>query len=37
MVLAEDDADDLTLVLFHVLQQVFFAGRFETTDATAEE
>lgn len=37
MLLTEDDVDNLTLVLFHVIQQVFFAGRFETTNTTTEE
>lgn len=37
MLLTEDDVDNLTLVLFHVIQQVFFAGRFKTTNTTTEE
>lgn len=35
--LIQDDVDNLALVLLHVIQQVFFAGRFETTDTAAEE
>lgn len=35
--LVQDDVDNLTLVLLHVIQQVFFAGGLETTDTAAEE
>lgn len=37
VLLTEDDVDNLTLVLFHVIQQVFFAGRLETTNTATEE
>lgn len=37
LLLVQDDVDDLTLVFLHVVQQVFFASRFETTDTAAEE
>lgn len=37
MVLVQDDADNLPLMFFHVIQEALLAGRFEATDATAEE
>lgn len=37
MVLVQDDADNLPLMFFHVIQEALLAGRLEATDATAEE
>lgn len=35
--LVEDDADDVSFVLLHVLHEPLFAGGLEATDAAAEQ
>lgn len=37
LVFVEDDADEIALVLFHVLEQAVFAGGLEAADAAAEQ
>lgn len=37
LLLVEDDADDVSLVLLHVLHQALFARGLEATDAAAEQ
>lgn len=37
LLFVEDDADDVSLVLLHVLHQALFARGLEATDAAAEQ
>lgn len=37
LLLVEDDADDVSLVLLHVLHQPLFTGGLKATDAAAEQ